>query len=41
MGATVVDWWGATRRPANCTVMREIDADDFYQLLVDRIGRLP
>lgn len=41
LGATVVDWWGATSRPANCTVMREIDADGFYHLLVDRIGRLP
>lgn len=40
MGATVVDWWGATNREPNCQVMRDIDADGFYALLVDRIGRL-
>ncbi|MFT7601454.1 MAG: purine nucleosidase [Acidimicrobiales bacterium] len=40
MGATVVDWWGATQRKPNCQVMRDIDADGFYALLVDRIGRL-
>jgi purine nucleosidase len=40
MGATVVDWWGITGRPKNATVMRDIDADGFFALLVDRIGRL-
>lgn len=41
LGTTVVDWWGSTTREPNCLVMREIDADGFYHLLVDRIGRLP
>lgn len=40
LGMTVVDWWGVTERQPNATVMNEIDADGFYDLLVDRIGRL-
>ena len=40
MGMTVVDWWGVTGREPNCTVMNTIDADRFFDLLVDRIGRL-
>jgi purine nucleosidase len=39
-GMTVVDWWGVTSKPANATVMNQIDADGFYDLLVERIGRL-
>jgi len=40
MGMTVVDWWGVTRRPKNAHVMREIDADGYFALLTERIGRL-
>ena len=40
MGMTVVDWWGVSKRPKNATVMRDIDADGFYALLVERLGRL-
>ena len=40
MGATVVDWWGVTGRPANCLVIGDLDAERFYSLLTDRIGRL-
>jgi purine nucleosidase len=40
MGMTVIDWWGVTKRPKNVTVMREIDADGFFALLVERLGRL-
>lgn len=39
-GMTVVDWWGVTDRPSNALVMNEIDADRFFDLLVERIGRL-
>ena len=39
-GMTLVDWWGVTGRSANVTVMSEIDADGFYELLLARIGRL-
>jgi purine nucleosidase len=41
MGMTVVDWWGVTGAEANATVMRDVDADGFFDLLVERIGRLP
>jgi len=40
MGATVIDWWGATDRPVNAWVANEVDSDRFYALLVERIGRL-
>jgi purine nucleosidase len=40
MGMTVVDWWGVTDRPKNAMVMREIDADGFFGLLTERLGRL-
>lgn len=40
-GMTVADWWGVTDRPANATFMGDIDADDFFTLLTDRISRLP
>lgn len=39
-GMTLVDWWGVTDAEPNAMVMNEIDADGFYNLLVDRIGRL-
>lgn len=40
MGMTVVDWWGVTERPKNAMVMRDIDADGFFALLTERLGRL-
>ncbi len=40
MGMTVIDWWGVSKRPKNATVMREIDANGFFKLLVERLGRL-
>jgi purine nucleosidase len=40
MGMTVVDWWGVTKRPKNALVMRDIDADGFFALLVERLARL-
>lgn len=39
-GMTLVDWWGVTGKEPNCTVMNTVDADRFFDLLVDRIGRL-
>lgn len=41
MGATVVDWWGITRRPRNATVLRNVNADGFFKLLTERIAALP
>jgi purine nucleosidase len=37
---TIVDWWGVTGRDPNARVINQLDADGFYALLVDRIGRL-
>jgi purine nucleosidase len=39
-GMTVVDWWGVTGKDPNAMVMNQIDSDRFFDLLVDRIGRL-
>ena len=40
MGMTVVDWWGVTGEPATALVIDEVDADAFFDLLVERISRL-
>ena len=40
IGMTVADWWHVTDRPANATFMNDIDADGFFTLLTERLGRL-
>ncbi len=40
MGATVVDWWGQTGRPATARVIDQVDADGFFALLTERLARL-
>ncbi len=40
MGMTVADWWGVTDRPKNAFFVRNLDADGFYNLLIERIGTL-
>lgn len=40
VGMTLVDWWGVTGVPPNCTVMNAIDDAAFYDLLIERIARL-
>jgi len=40
MGMTVVDWWGVSGLPPNCTVIRGLDAEAFFDLLIERIARL-
>lgn len=39
-GMTVVDWWSVTDAEPNANVMREIDDDAYFDLLVERIGKL-
>lgn len=39
-GMTVVDWWGVTEKDPNALMMNQVDADGFFDLVVDRIGRL-
>jgi purine nucleosidase len=41
IGATVADWWGVTGRVKNAMFLRRGDAAGFYDLLVERISRLP
>lgn len=41
MGMTVADYWGVTDRPKNVMYMRSGNADGFYDLLVERLARLP
>jgi purine nucleosidase len=40
LGATVADWWGVTDRPANALFMGSVDAEGFFALLTERLGRL-
>ena len=40
-GMTVVDYWGVTKRAKNAVWVRSGDSDGFFQLLTERIGRLP
>jgi inosine-uridine nucleoside N-ribohydrolase len=40
-GRTVVDLWRRTEREANADVGVALDTDGFFDLLVERIGRLP
>ena len=40
LGMTVADWWGVTKRAPNALFIGGIDADGFYELLIERIGRL-
>jgi purine nucleosidase len=40
MGRTVVDWSGRGGQPANATVIHEVDAEGFFALLTERLGRL-
>ncbi|HVY98574.1 MAG TPA: nucleoside hydrolase [Dongiaceae bacterium] len=41
MGMTVADYWRVTKRPRNVRYMRDVDADGFFALLTERVGRLP
>ena len=40
LGMTVADWWRVTDRPANALFIKDIDAEGFYALLAERLGRL-
>jgi purine nucleosidase len=41
IGMTVVDWWGVTGGKPNVRFMNTVDADGFYDLLTERLARLP
>ncbi|QTN35560.1 nucleoside hydrolase [Cognatishimia activa] len=40
LGMTVADWWGVSDRKPNAMFMGDVDADGFFALLTERIGRL-
>jgi purine nucleosidase len=40
LGMTVVDWWRVTDRPKNAMVLKDVDAQGFFDLLTERVGRL-
>jgi purine nucleosidase len=40
LGMTVVDWWTATEKAANVLFLREIDANRYFDLVIERLGRL-
>lgn len=41
LGMTVADWWGVTDRPKNALFMGGVDAKGFFDLLTERLARLP
>lgn len=40
-GMSVVDWWGVTGRAPNALFLSGIEADDYFDLVWDRLSRLP
>jgi len=40
LGMTVADWWRVSGRQPNAMFMSDIDAEGFFALLTERIGRL-
>ncbi|PZQ99645.1 MAG: nucleoside hydrolase [Cereibacter sphaeroides] len=40
LGMTVADWWGVSGREPNAMFMGSVDAEGFFALLTERIGRL-
>jgi purine nucleosidase len=41
IGMTVADWWGVTGRRPNVRLMNTVDAAGFYDLLMEKVARLP
>ncbi len=41
LGMTVADYWQITQRPRNVFYVRDMDAQGFYDLLIERLARLP
>lgn len=40
-GMTVADWWRVSGRPANALFLGDVDRDGLFDLISDRIARLP
>ena len=40
LGMTVVDWWGVTGRTPNVQFLRNVNADAYFDLVIERLARL-
>lgn len=40
-GMTVADWWGVSGRPANALFIRDLDRDGLFDMMSQRLARLP
>lgn len=40
-GMSVVDWWGVSGRPANVRLLHAVDAVGLFNLMVEKLARLP
>jgi purine nucleosidase len=40
LGMTVVDWWRVTERTPNVQFLRDVDADGYFDLVIERLARL-
>ncbi len=40
LGMTVVDWWSVTGKPKNVHFLRQVDSDSYFNLVIERLGRL-
>ncbi len=40
LGMTVVDWWAVTQKKPNVQFLRSIDADGYFDLVIERLARL-
>jgi purine nucleosidase len=40
LGMTVVDWWSVTDKPKNVQFMSSINADGYFDLVIERLARL-
>lgn len=40
VGQTVIDWWGVTKRAPNALVLNEVEAESFFDLIVERLATL-
>jgi purine nucleosidase len=41
IGMTVADWWGVTGRKPNVRLMNTVDVNGFYDLVTEKLARLP
>ena len=41
MGATVADFWHVTDKPKHVNFLHDVDSDGFFDLIKERLGRLP